>query len=195
MSVLNAVATAGGETYRANMHDFCIKRKRDGRVVRVEATPGEHAAAGRHRRRPRTLLLSVRRTLRPAMVHMPDDYPRLPQRRPALRSVPLHRALRAGAPAPVAVRPIAQPDDSLAETLRKLWRRKKMIAAVTILLGGAAAAHRLVDAVLLLRRGARAGRRAVAAGVQHRGDHHRRQSRRRAGAERRLSSCSRARSP
>src|SRR6185312_15942617 len=32
------------------------------------------------------------------------------------------------------------PDDSLAETLRKLWRRKKMIAAVTIALGGAAAA-------------------------------------------------------
>jgi polysaccharide export outer membrane protein len=38
MSVLNAVATAGGQTYRANMADFYIKRKQDGRVVRVQAT-------------------------------------------------------------------------------------------------------------------------------------------------------------
>jgi len=38
MSVLNAIATAGGQTYRANMHDFYIKRKNDGRVVRVQAT-------------------------------------------------------------------------------------------------------------------------------------------------------------
>lgn len=38
MSVLNAVATAGGQTYRANMADFYIKRKQDGRVVRVVAT-------------------------------------------------------------------------------------------------------------------------------------------------------------
>jgi polysaccharide export outer membrane protein len=37
MNVLNAIATAGGETYRANMHDFWIKRKVNGRVVRVEA--------------------------------------------------------------------------------------------------------------------------------------------------------------
>jgi polysaccharide export outer membrane protein len=37
MSVLNAIATAGGSTYRANMHDFYIKRKHDGRVVRVLA--------------------------------------------------------------------------------------------------------------------------------------------------------------
>jgi len=37
MSVLNAIATAGGETYRANMHEFWIKRKVDGRTVRVEA--------------------------------------------------------------------------------------------------------------------------------------------------------------
>lgn len=37
LSVLNAIATAGGETYRANMHDFWIKRKMDGRIVRVEA--------------------------------------------------------------------------------------------------------------------------------------------------------------
>jgi polysaccharide export outer membrane protein len=38
MSLLNAVATAGGQTYRANMHDFWIKRKVNGRVVRVQAT-------------------------------------------------------------------------------------------------------------------------------------------------------------
>lgn len=38
MSVLNAIATAGGQTYRANMSDFYIKRKQDGRVVRVQAT-------------------------------------------------------------------------------------------------------------------------------------------------------------
>src|SRR6476469_5285080 len=75
-----------------------------------------------------------------SMVNMRDDYPRLPQRRPALRSVPsTERYVAAPAPATV-VRPLPQPDDSLAETLRKLWRRKKMIAAVTIALGGAAAA-------------------------------------------------------
>jgi polysaccharide export outer membrane protein len=38
MNVLNAVATAGGQTYRANMNGFYIKRKQDGRVVRVLAT-------------------------------------------------------------------------------------------------------------------------------------------------------------
>ncbi|HEY4168300.1 MAG TPA: polysaccharide biosynthesis tyrosine autokinase [Reyranella sp.] len=71
---------------------------------------------------------------------MPDDYPRLPQRRPALRSVPsTERYVAAPAPATI-VRPLPQPDDSLAETLRKLWRRKKTIAAVTILVGGAAVA-------------------------------------------------------
>ena len=103
--------------------------------------PGEHAAAGRHRRRPRTLLLSGLTRPLSSMVTCPTIIPRLPQRRPALRSVPSHRALRRPpAPAPVAPRPLAQPDDSLAETLRKLWRRKKMIAAVTILLGGTAAA-------------------------------------------------------
>lgn len=37
MNVLNAIATAGGETYRANMHEFWIKRKQNGRIVRVEA--------------------------------------------------------------------------------------------------------------------------------------------------------------
>jgi protein involved in polysaccharide export with SLBB domain len=37
MNVLNAIATAGGESYRANMHEFWIKRKQDGRIVRVEA--------------------------------------------------------------------------------------------------------------------------------------------------------------
>jgi protein involved in polysaccharide export with SLBB domain len=38
MSLLNAIATAGGTTYRANMSTFYIKRKQDGRVVRVLAT-------------------------------------------------------------------------------------------------------------------------------------------------------------
>jgi polysaccharide export outer membrane protein len=38
MTVLNAIATAGGQTYRANMGDFYIKRKVDGEVVRVQAT-------------------------------------------------------------------------------------------------------------------------------------------------------------
>ena len=37
MNVLNAIATAGGESYRANMHEFWIKRKQDGRIVRIEA--------------------------------------------------------------------------------------------------------------------------------------------------------------
>src|SRR5947209_8099380 len=70
------------------------------------------------------------------MVPMPDDYPRLPQRRPALRSVPTTERYIA----PVAtVRPAPQPDESLAETLRKLWRRRKLIAAMTIALGGIAA--------------------------------------------------------
>jgi protein involved in polysaccharide export with SLBB domain len=38
MNVLNAVATAGGQTYRANMGRFYIKRQVDGQVVRVAAT-------------------------------------------------------------------------------------------------------------------------------------------------------------
>jgi polysaccharide export outer membrane protein len=38
MNVLNAVATAGGQTYRANMGRFYIKRQVDGQVVRVSAT-------------------------------------------------------------------------------------------------------------------------------------------------------------
>jgi polysaccharide export outer membrane protein len=38
MTVLNAVATAGGQTYRANMGRFYVKRQVDGRVVRVVAT-------------------------------------------------------------------------------------------------------------------------------------------------------------
>ena len=38
------------------------------------------------------------------------------------------RYVRLPGPATVA-RTCAQPDDSLAETLRKLWRQKKMIAA------------------------------------------------------------------
>ncbi len=38
MTVLNAVATAGGQTYRANMGHFYVKRQVDGRVVRVVAS-------------------------------------------------------------------------------------------------------------------------------------------------------------
>lgn len=38
MTVLNAIATAGGQTYRANMGNFYIKRKVDGEVVRVQAS-------------------------------------------------------------------------------------------------------------------------------------------------------------
>jgi polysaccharide export outer membrane protein len=38
MSVLNAVATAGGQTYRANMGRFYVKRMVDGQTVRVYAT-------------------------------------------------------------------------------------------------------------------------------------------------------------
>ena len=57
MNVLNAIATAGGETYRANMHDFWIKRKQRRPHRARRGQPGEHAAAGRHRDRPRALLL------------------------------------------------------------------------------------------------------------------------------------------
>jgi protein involved in polysaccharide export with SLBB domain len=38
MNVLNAVATAGGSTYRANMGRFYIKRAVDGQTVRIAAT-------------------------------------------------------------------------------------------------------------------------------------------------------------
>jgi protein involved in polysaccharide export with SLBB domain len=38
MTVLNAIATAGGQTYRANMGRFYIKRQVDGQVVRVVGT-------------------------------------------------------------------------------------------------------------------------------------------------------------
>ena len=38
MTVLNAVATAGGQTYRANMGRFYVKRLVDGQTVRVAAT-------------------------------------------------------------------------------------------------------------------------------------------------------------
>jgi protein involved in polysaccharide export with SLBB domain len=38
MSVLNAIATAGGNTYRANMYNFYVKRVQGGHIVRVAAT-------------------------------------------------------------------------------------------------------------------------------------------------------------
>jgi capsular exopolysaccharide synthesis family protein len=63
------------------------------------------------------------------MVHLPDDYARLPQRRPALRPVTVpERYVAPAAP----VRPLAQPDDGLLETLRKLWRHRRLIAAFAL---------------------------------------------------------------
>jgi protein involved in polysaccharide export with SLBB domain len=38
MTVLNAIATAGGNTYRANMYGFYVKRLQNGRTVRIAAT-------------------------------------------------------------------------------------------------------------------------------------------------------------
>lgn len=38
LTVLNAIATAGGQTYRANMSTFYVKRQQDGRIVRIAAT-------------------------------------------------------------------------------------------------------------------------------------------------------------
>ena len=38
MNVLNAIATAGGNTFRANMYRFYVKRLQNGRTVRVAAT-------------------------------------------------------------------------------------------------------------------------------------------------------------
>lgn len=38
MTVLNAIATAGGQTYRANMANFYVKRLQNGRRVRVAAS-------------------------------------------------------------------------------------------------------------------------------------------------------------
>jgi capsular exopolysaccharide synthesis family protein len=69
---------------------------------------------------------------------MPDEFPRLSSRRPpTLRSVPsTERYLPPAAP---VLRPVLPQDEGLAETLRKLWRRRKLIAATTILIGGTAA--------------------------------------------------------
>src|SRR5579864_3963782 len=72
------------------------------------------------------------------MVHMPDELPRLPPRRPALRSVPSTERYLAPA-APAAMRPMPVADEGLGETLRKLWRRRRMIATTTIVIGGLAA--------------------------------------------------------
>ncbi len=38
LTLLDAVATAGGQTYRANMSKFWIKRRVNGQIVRVMAT-------------------------------------------------------------------------------------------------------------------------------------------------------------
>src|SRR5258708_13507819 len=70
------------------------------------------------------------------MVHMLDVYPRLPQRRPSLRTVPsTERYIAPPAPA-VALRPVAPvPEEGLLETLRKLWRRRWLIASWTVVMG------------------------------------------------------------
>jgi len=75
------------------------------------------------------------------VAHMPDDYPRLPQRRPSLRAVPsTERFVAAPVPAPAPIlRPPVAPDEGLLETMRKLWRHRRMIAACTVILGGVAA--------------------------------------------------------
>lgn len=73
------------------------------------------------------------------MVHMTDDYPRLPQRRTSLRAVPSVERFPAAPPAPI-VRPPQAQEEGLLETLRKLWRRRRMIAAWTLSLGVLAAA-------------------------------------------------------
>src|SRR5437764_9562327 len=73
------------------------------------------------------------------MVHMPDDYPRLPQRRPSLRSVPSTER-QVAPPAPAALRPLAPvPEEGLLETLRKLWRRRWLVASWTLVMGLVAA--------------------------------------------------------
>jgi len=46
MTVLNAIATAGGQTYRANMSGFYIKRVVDGKTVRVAATQESRVQPG-----------------------------------------------------------------------------------------------------------------------------------------------------
>jgi protein involved in polysaccharide export with SLBB domain len=46
MTVLNAIATAGGQTYRANMGGFYIKRVVDGKTVRVAATQESRVQPG-----------------------------------------------------------------------------------------------------------------------------------------------------
>ena len=74
------------------------------------------------------------------MVHMPDDYPRLPQRRPSLRAVPsTERQIALPAPQ-LAPRPVAQvPEEGLLETLRKLWRRRWLIVSWAFVMGLVAA--------------------------------------------------------
>jgi polysaccharide biosynthesis transport protein len=74
------------------------------------------------------------------MVHMPDDYPRLPKRRPSLRTVPSTER-QIAPPAPQAApRPLPQvPEEGLLETLRKLWRRRWLIVSWAFVMGLVAA--------------------------------------------------------
>ncbi len=68
---------------------------------------------------------------------MPDEFPRISSRRsPTLRSVPsTERYLPPAAP---ILRPAPVPEEGLADTLRKLWRRRKLIAVTTAIVGGLA---------------------------------------------------------
>jgi succinoglycan biosynthesis transport protein ExoP len=71
------------------------------------------------------------------MVHVPGEFPRIPSRRPALRSVPSTE--RYLSPAIPVLRPVPVAEEGLAETLRKLWRHRWLIAGTTLILGGTAA--------------------------------------------------------
>ena len=84
-----------------------------------------------------------------SMVNMPDDYPRLPQRRPALRSVPsteryVARPRRNGRRRPAASRG----RQASLETLRKLWRHRWTDRGCAPSWWAARRRRRLVDAVL-----------------------------------------------
>jgi capsular exopolysaccharide synthesis family protein len=73
------------------------------------------------------------------MRRLPEDQPRLPQRRTSLRAVTPDERILVQPPA-VMVRAAAPGQEGLVETLRKLWRRRRMILACTLALGGIGAA-------------------------------------------------------
>jgi polysaccharide biosynthesis transport protein len=67
----------------------------------------------------------------------PDEAPRLPQRRPSLRSV-LTPPDRIAPPAPLLRPPVAS-EEGLIESLRKLWRWRRIIAIFAVALGALSA--------------------------------------------------------